>query len=67
MGALAELFEPSPESPFLAERRLLASWESLLRIKTYEEVRSPPPTQPLWSRAHISILTETCHAKLASY
>jgi len=37
MEALCSLFESSPESPFPVERRLSASWKSLLKVKEYEE------------------------------
>ena len=34
------LFDTSPGDHFPVEHRLSASWESLLKIKDYEEVRS---------------------------
>jgi hypothetical protein len=41
MEALSALFESCPQSSFQdVERRLSASWKSLLRIKAYEEIRS---------------------------
>jgi len=67
MGALAGLFESSPESPFQVERCLLASWKSLLRIKAYEEVRSPPPNAVVTCSCIYPNKTETHHTKLASY
>ena len=49
METLSMLFDSSPGDHFSVERRLSASWESLLKIRDYEEVR------PLSSAA-----SETC-------
>ena len=65
METLRSLFESSPESPFSVERRLFASWKSLLKVKEYEEVRSPPSV--IESHVLRSIVIETRGAKLASY
>ena len=63
MEALSTLFDPSPGDHSIVERRLSASWEALLKIKEYEEVRllsSATPTTCSWPYCNRNMLHPIC-------